>query len=70
MDKLKRQTIQSKTLLALGGMDRIAAEVEESTSHGNAPLLAGLVENALVKAPQVVYNATKEGMKTLFLIWQ
>lgn len=42
----------------------IAAGIKKSTSQCNALFLAELVEDKLVEAPQALYDASKEGVKT------
>lgn len=46
------------------GQDLISAEMERWTSHCNAFLLAELLEDELIYALQVGYDATKNGVKT------
>lgn len=46
--------------------DMITAEIEKSTSHDIASLVAGIVEDKLIESLQVGYHTTKKGLKTLF----
>lgn len=45
----------------------IAAEMEKSTPHCNAPVQTELVEEMLTEALQVGYESAKNGVKTILL---
>lgn len=64
MKSLSEGIQDSRLCYPLGGKTLIAAEMQKSTSHRNAPVLTALMEDAPIEVLQVVYDAHKEGLKT------